>query len=211
LRNTSAKELGLAQTLLGELTESGFPNYYGEQRFGADGETLALGYALLTDATRPRDIPPSRRRFLVPLALSAVQSYLFNLTASERIADGLWGRVLVGDAMQVVASGGPFRAEDVEREQPRCDAGETVVTGPLFGPKMFSPIGEPAEREQRLLARKGLDAGTFHKFPKFTQGTRRPYWIRPQEAAAVTTSDGLELRFSLPRGVYATSLLRCLM
>ena len=55
------------------LLQSGFPNYYGEQRFGHDGETLALGLDLLAGRKAPRDIPFSKRKFLLRLALSAVQ------------------------------------------------------------------------------------------------------------------------------------------
>jgi tRNA pseudouridine13 synthase len=197
-----------AQALAADIRGVGFPNYFGDQRFGLDGQTLALGLRLLKKEQTPRQLPPSRRRFLMPLALSSVQSYLFNLALADRLADGLWGRVLVGDAMQVVASGGPFVAEDLSREQPRCDAGEIVVAGPIFGLKMPQATGEPAAREARLLARKQLELGQFDSFPKLTRGTRRPYWIRPGPLDVAQDPQGIRLEFSLPAGVYATSLLR---
>ena len=53
--------------------EQGLPNFYGPQRFGRDGETLRLGLDLLTGKGGQRLNP-----FLRKLALSAVQSSLFN-------------------------------------------------------------------------------------------------------------------------------------
>ena len=52
--------------------------------------------------------------------------------------------------MEVVTSGGKFVAEDPTLEQPRYEAGETAVTGPMFGLKMRQPLGVPGDREQRL-------------------------------------------------------------
>ena len=186
----------------------GFPNYYGSQRFGVEASTLATGYALLTGAQTPRDLPPSRRRFLLCLSLSAVQSHLFNLALAVRIQDHLLRCVLVGDVMQVVATGGRFVAEDLAREQPRYESGETVVTGPIFGPAMLEPSGEPAARESRLLERRMMHREMFDRFPKLTAGTRRPMLVWPQDLSVQQEPEGLRFRFALPSGTYATSLLR---
>ncbi|MBM4075546.1 MAG: tRNA pseudouridine(13) synthase TruD, partial [Planctomycetes bacterium] len=128
----------------------GFPNFYGPQRFGHQGETLQLGIDLLLGRRKSSDIPESQRRFLRRLSLSAVQSELFNRTLADRMNDGLFSSVLSGDVMEVVASGGKFIVEDVAAEQPRYDAGETVVTGPIFGIKMKEPRGVPFDRELKV-------------------------------------------------------------
>ena len=60
------------------IEKHGFPNYYGEQRFGIEGQTLTLGLDLLAGRKSPRDIPFQKRKFLLRLALSSVQSDLFN-------------------------------------------------------------------------------------------------------------------------------------
>ena len=73
--------------------------------------------------------------------MSAAQSTLFNRVLAERLNDRLLDTVLAGDVMEVTASGGKFVAEDPDAEQPRCDARETVVTGPMFGPKMKQSTG----------------------------------------------------------------------
>jgi len=185
----------------------GVPNPYGEQRFGYGGETLALGEALLRGERRPGSIPPARRRFLLRLALSSVQSRLFNQVLDERLRDGLLHRALAGDVMQVVASGGPFVVEDPEVEQRRCDAREIVLTGPMFGPKMKPPRGVPAEREARVLDSAGLTAADFERFAELLPGTRRPLVVWPEDLSGEAAPEGVRLRFTLPPGAYATALL----
>lgn len=187
----------------------GFPNYYGEQRFGRENETWQLGLDLLTRRQTPRDIPYSRRRFLLRLALSAVQSELFNQALAARMQEGLLDTVLQGDVMEVVASGGKFLAEEASTEQPRFDAYETVTTGPMFGPKMRQPTDEPAAREAAILTAAGLTPESFHGFGDELSGTRRPYLIRPGELTChMEDPTTLRLQFTLPAGVYATTLLR---
>lgn len=197
-----------ADAIAARLRLSGFPNYYGRQRFGHDNETLFLGLDLLMGRKRSHDIPEPQRRFLRRLSLSAVQSDLFNHALAERLRDGLLGTVLVGDVMEVVASGGKFIAEDLAREQPRYEAGETAVTGPLYGPKMRQPIGVPFDREQLLLDRSGLLPAHFTKFLNLMPGARRSYVIRPGDLGWKPEPDGLRFEFTLPSGSYATILLR---
>jgi tRNA pseudouridine13 synthase len=188
----------------------GFPNYFGAQRFGRDGETLRLGLELLSGkrtAARLR----SRNRFLLRLSLSAVQAELFNRVLGERIQDDLARQVLLGDVMQVVETGGLFLVDDRNAEQVRYAAGEIAVTGPIFGPKMKRSSGEPAERETRVLAAAGLSLAQFGRFAKLASGTRRPLLVRPRDFSLARELGGLRVRFELPSGAYATSLLRELM
>lgn len=197
-----------SQAIAETIRQAGFPNYFGTQRFGRGGETSQLGFELLRGEKRARDIPYKKRKFLLRLALSAAQAELFNTALAERIRDGLLHRVLTGDVMQVVQSGGPFVVEEAVVEQRRFEQGETVITGPLFGPKMKQPAGRVQELEQRLLDQFSLSAEAFTEYRKLTAGTRRPYLIRPEDLQVEEEVDGIRFRFSLPAGGYATSLLR---
>jgi tRNA pseudouridine13 synthase len=203
-------------TIVAQLRQSGLPNYYGPQRFGRGGETLALGWALVEQkrggaaaAVGQRRLP--RTPFLRRLALSAVQSALFNHYLAQRLRDGLLHRVLPGDVMSKWPAGGLFRADDLDREQARFNARETVTTGPIFGRKMFAATGEAAAREARVLADVGLVPADFAGFGKLLLGTRRHNLVYLDDLSAEVEPDGVRLTFTLPAGSYATVLLREVM
>lgn len=196
-----------ARAIAERLMQTGIPNYFGDQRFGRDAETLKLGLDLLSGARRPGSIPHARRKFLLRLALSAVQSALFNRALARRLADGLLHQVCVGDVMQVVASGGPFVVLDPAADQPRFDARGIVISGPLFGPRMKQPAGEIAVREAGLLEAAGIPPAAFERYANLTPGTRRPYLVWTEGLTISSETEGLRLDFTLPSGSYATVVL----
>lgn len=208
LRDVAADAHRVAEQVVERIRQFGVPNYFGDQRFGYEGDTARLGLSLLRGTSTPDDIPPSKRRFLLKLALSAGQSVLFNRVLAERLQEGLLHRVLVGDVLQVEASGGLFLCEDSGVDQVRRDAGEVVPTGPMYGPKMKSPAAEVLQREMRVLGLADLSETDFCRYPELTQGTRRPLSIRPQELRLQMEDEGLRFQFDLPSGCYATVLLR---
>lgn len=209
---TSDDALSQAQVIADRLRQTGVPNYFGSQRFGNKNSTLKLGLKLLTEARSPSDMPREsakpNRRFLHRLALSAGQSWLFNQILAERLSEGLLHQLMLGDVMQVCASGGLFDVRDLAVEQPRFDAHETVVAGPMFGPKMKPTLHEPAIREQRVLKAAGLTMDAFRRFGDLTDGTRRPMLVWLNDLQVTSTLDGLLFEFSLPSGAYATVVLR---
>ena len=208
LRNVPPDALEMALPIASRLQQLGVPNYFGDQRFGIDGETAQLGFDLLRGEKVPEDIHPARRRFLLKLALSAAQSVLFNQALATRLLTGHLHQVIAGDVLQVAASGGVFVCEDVAADQPRFDSREVLPTGPMFGPKMKLAAGTVAEHEAQLLEKSGLTVEHFSRFPDLTSGTRRPYLILPGDLEVQQEAAGLRFRFTLPSGSYATILLR---
>lgn len=196
------------QQLLDAVNQMGVPNYYGEQRFGHDGETLELGLALLRGDKVPADIPRPKRKFLTRLAVSAVQSEIFNRVLAARIKSEQLHRVQTGDVMQVVESGGLFVVEDEAVEQARFDNREIVPTGPMCGPKMKSPQAAALDAELAVLEEMELRPEHFRTFKKLTPGARRPFIIWPQGLEADRVDSGVRFQFELPRGAYATVVLR---
>src|SRR4051812_43279750 len=124
----TAENQSLLAALIERLITQGLPNYYGEQRFGRDGETLQLGVSLLAGEGNK-----VRNSFLKKLALSAVQSALFNHYLGQRLMDGFYRTVLDGDVMAKIPFGGMFVAQDVPAEQARFARREIVPAGPIFG------------------------------------------------------------------------------
>lgn len=200
--------------ILARLRSDGLPNYYGPQRFGKDGETARLGFALLRkEPTTSADGRRANLRspFLRKLALSAAQASLFNQCLAKRLADGLLRRVLVGDVMAKWPFGGMFVAEDAAREQERFDRRETVHAGPIFGRKTFAAGRDAAEREAIVLQEAGLMREAFQGFGKLVQGTRRHNLVYLDDLQFSIEPEGLRLVFFLPAGSYATVLLQEIM
>jgi len=143
--------------------------------------------------------------------ISAYQSHLFNQAVAARIA-GL-GELWDGDLAWLHASGAVFRVEDAAAEQPRAERFEISPTGPLFGYRMTEPTGRAAELEAAIFAAEQLEPGSLRTGgPARVKGGRRPLRYQPTEARLSLGADErgayLELRFLLPRGSYATALLR---
>lgn len=182
----------------------GAPNWYGEQRFGKYGDNAARGRALLAGEARSRD----RRmdRFLI----SALQSELFNAWLVARIGDGLYTRVLAGDILHKVG-GGLFTCDDPATDEARLAAGEVVITGPMFGASMRQPTGEPAAREEAVLAAAGIEREAFARVAAIAEGTRRDASIAVREVRVSGDASTLEVAFALPAGAYATAVMREVM
>lgn len=192
-----------------KIREEGMLNYYGAQRFGDHGQTLSLGVKILK-GDRDALAKVKRDKFLKRLAVSAVQSELFNASLVKRLEAGTLSRALTGDIAGKVGSGSVFAIEDIEAEQARLDAGEIVLAGPMFGPKMKTGEGEVAEFERALLSGAGLTIEDFASLGKLCQGTRRAYTVPVDELDWGVSDDAkaLTFRFFLPSGSYATILLR---
>jgi tRNA pseudouridine13 synthase len=143
--------------------------------------------------------------------VSAYQSHLFNQVLAARLPAGL-GTLQTGDLAWLHASGAVFHVEDVALEQPRADRLEISPTGPLYGYRMTQPTGDPGLQETNLLASEDLTSDAFRAGPLRIKGARRPLRFRPADAELKLGADPrgpyLELRFVLPRGSYATALLR---
>ncbi|HEY5926695.1 MAG TPA: tRNA pseudouridine(13) synthase TruD [Kofleriaceae bacterium] len=183
----------------------GAPNWYGEQRFGRDGDNAEKGLAIVRGEKPPRD------RKLARLLVSALQSKLFNDWLVARLADGLYARVIAGDILHK-AGGGQFVCEDPAVDEPRLLAGELCVTGPMFGDRMRAPAAEAAAREATILAAAGLTSDAFSTVRAIAEGTRRDATIEVGTPAVRAVESGtIEISFSLPGGAYATAVMREVM
>ncbi len=208
IRSPAADAPEKIQPLVSALSRQGFPNFYGPQRFGKNGETAAVGLALLR-GERPASGRPSP--FLRRLGVSAAQSLFFNHWLEKRLKDGLFDRVLLGDVMTKLPFGGLFVVEDLAAEQARFQRHEIVYTGPMFGRKLYASAAVASERESAVLQEAGLETRHFFGFGKLLSGTRRAAIVYPDDLQAEMIAEGVRLRFTLPSGSYATVLLREIM
>jgi tRNA pseudouridine13 synthase len=209
IRDVLPEAAGRLEQLLECLRRGGLANFYGPQRFGRQAETLRIGLRLMGREVGGWRGKPSR--FLRKLALSAVQSAVYNCYLVRRMAEGLLHRVLAGDVLALRHRGGLFRCEDPATDQERLDRREIVVTGPIFGKKMMVPTGPAGQREAELLAELGFAADSFAAAGKLLEGARRHNVVWLDDLTGRCDGGDVVLQFTLPAGSYATVLLRELM
>lgn len=149
-------------------------------------------------------------RKLLRLYLSACQSRLFDQVVAMRLAslELLWP----GDLAYKHDNGACFIVHDPAVEQPRADRLEISPSGPMFGYKMTSAQGQAGILEQSLLDKEQLTLEDF-RLPNglAMEGERRPLRVPIGAVEARREGDDLILGFSLPRGSYATAVLREIM
>jgi tRNA pseudouridine13 synthase len=142
------------------------------------------------------------------LLVSAWQSDLFNRWLAARLQRAELARAIAGDLMRKEDSGGLFVAEDLEDAQSRVDAWAISPTGPMFGVDMRWPAQEAERLERALWAELGLLDDSLARVAKIAEGTRRVARIRPDALEIGADGADLTLAFSLPKGAYATVILR---
>ena len=186
---------------LATLAQGGVPNYFGPQRFGLGGLNAEEGLRVLRGESELRD--PRVRRFLT----SSVQSAIFNALVSLRLERKVFDRLLTGDMAKKHDTGGVFLVEDAEAETPRAQRGEVSATGTLFGRKVKPLTADAGALEAEALALFGLSPQVFAS----RKGDRRLIRVFPAEAEVRPVDDGYVLAFTLPKGSFATSVLREVM
>jgi tRNA pseudouridine13 synthase len=203
LRQVDASRIDDLRRVLSEIETHGLPNYYGEQRFGREGDNAERALRWVLGEERA-----PRAGFQRKLQMSALQSDLFNRCVAERVQSSALGKVHVGDVVKKHDSGGLFIATDLEDTQTRADAWEISPTGPIFGAKMRWPEGEARAREEELLRQAGLTLDHFAKWKRVAPGTRRFVRVPVPKIDLSVSDNTVDLKFTLPAGSYATILLR---
>lgn len=191
----------VAEPVLARLRQVGVPNYFGPQRFGSFNTNIADGLRLIRGEKMRID------RRMQRFYKSALQSHLFNRLLKMRMERGLYEAVLTGERAQRHDSGGMFVVDDGEYESERVRRLEISAALPLFGRKVRISSGDAGLLEERALSELDLEYAQFRSIP----GARRISRLRLDDAALTPTDDGYVLGFTLPKGAYATSVMRELM
>jgi len=179
----------------------GIPNYFGEQRFGRDGDNVQQALAMFAG----RRVRREQRGML----LSAARSHLFNRVLAARVETGSWDRALDGEVWMLDGSRSVFGPEPLDDALlARLWAFDIHPTGPLWGAGELRTRHEARALEEDALAdvvsmklRAGLEGEGMKQ-------ERRALRLRPADLSWEWTGDGLRLRFALPPGSYATVVLR---
>ena len=185
------------------ITEKGVPNYFGAQRFGIGGSNLqgALRWAQNDAPVRDRN----KRSFW----LSAARSALFNQIVSERLKKTDFNQVVDGDALQLAGRGSWFVAtrEEQAELQTRVEAKALMITASLPGSGEWGTQRDALAFEQQAVA----DAPQLQALlvREKVEAARRAMLLYPQKLSWNWWDDvTVELRFWLPAGSFATSVVR---
>jgi len=185
---------------LQRVAAQGVPNYFGEQRFGRNGQTLLQARKWL--GSNGRKVTRNKRS----LFLSALRSHLFNELLAARVARQSWNQVLDGDVCMLQGSRSRFSSSTGDEEiAARVAAGDIHPGLPLWG-KGEQEAGSERVQEQRL------DIATQASVCEFLerQGLELNYRsarLMPDDFCWEFCDDALRLRFELSPGGYATAVL----
>jgi len=207
LRDASPEAHAQVERVLEILAVRGVPDYFGAQRFGREGRNWVNAKRWLIDQDLPTPRDRKQRKWLV----SVLQSYVFNVILAQRINDNLFDRALVGDVMCKTETGGMFVSEDAQAEQARMDSWEISPTGPIIGVKMREAAAVQLQREHTALRTLNIDPEALPIQRAWGPGTRRPLRIPLKHWTLEAKGNTLELHFELPKGAYATAVIRELM
>ncbi|WP_122893259.1 tRNA pseudouridine(13) synthase TruD [Arcobacter peruensis] len=208
------------ESALGSIVTLGMPNYFGFQRFGIDGDNYKKGKAIIEGTLK------EKRRNLKQMYINAYQSHLFNSWLSKRIeisklVDAFEPKeiyqklnlpldvvkrmkkqkhplkIMTGDLLSHYPFGKIFTIEDLETESDKFFERDRVPTGLLSGKRVKNSVDLAYEIEKEFEAPTGED------------GARRFAWVFPSDVESNYKEDKnwMELKFTLPKGCYATELI----
>ncbi len=211
------------------INTNGFPNYFGYQRFGRDGNNYEHAVQILQGKIKEKN--KKMKKFFI----SAYQSHLFNLWLSKRVeisklfqsctqeeiynllnmpkqsikqikSQASFFKMLPGELMHHYPHGRIFICEDLESESDRFFKKDTTPTGLLCGKKAQNSTGIAGNYEKDITKEAEL-------FIDQMNGARRFAWIWAEglEMKYIEEKAQAELNFSLPKGSYATVLLEELL
>ena len=182
------------------LIESGVPNYFGPQRFGPGGRNLVKARAILAKGWRKRH---DREGML----LSAARSYLFNQLLARRIAAGDWDTPLDGELLVLDGSASQFASDGLDAALlERARRLDVHPSGVLWGTGDAATSAAALAHEQAVIAEEAaLAEGLVRAGVRMG---RRALRVRLDEPSLMYDEGTLTLEFSLPRGAFATAVLR---
>jgi len=210
---------------LKKMKKEGFPNFFGYQRFGREGNNYVFGREILEGKRKERN--KKMRNFFI----SAYQSFLFNQWLSSRLEIGhilesfndeqassalgfskemikqlkiqkKFFKMFKGDINHHYPAGKPFICEDLDTEVKRFEEEDITITGWLPGGRSMRSEDFAKELEAKVYD----DA---EQFLSKMDGTRRFAWafLKDVEYEYKEDDNWFEMHFSLPKGSYATVVL----
>jgi len=204
------------------IVSTGVPNYFGPQRFGYLGQNISRSRTLLKRGW-------SKKQDRKGLMLSSARSYLFNLTLSARVDANSWNHALPGEVLNLQGSNSFFQSNKATSAEIAQRIAEFDVhpTAPLWGRGQLESEQDARSVEQQAVQQEAeLIAGLERAKVNMARRALRlvledAQWVdielasagaeanqRTSETPSPVLQGGARLSFLLPRGAYATAVLR---
>lgn len=185
----------------------GVPNYFGPQRFGIAGNNLEQGVKWL-DTTRNSKRSLSKKE---SFWISAVRSWFFNQALSRQVADGTWNQAFTEDRLQIETTEKQIKVDQIDtviKQQL-----QQMVAHPLMPLPYKNALSDTSSERSELMRTAWYEhEETLIKlislgFNREERCTR----LFPQNMSWEIVDDQLIVSFRLPKGGFATSVLRELL
>ncbi|MGX5201719.1 tRNA pseudouridine(13) synthase TruD [Aliikangiella sp. IMCC44632] len=192
----------ISEVTLENIKSSGFPNYFGYQRFGHCANNLIQAEQFLKGEIKIKS------RDKKGMLLSAARAFLFNLQVAKRLDRGNWLTALDGDCFHLNGSHSYFHEALVKREiQDRLNAADIHISGWLPGKVSSQASAQAALLESEAIADfQFMIDGLVSKRVDSARRSMRAFADNIELTKPAGTV--LKFSFSLPSGSFATSFLR---
>ncbi|MBR7888630.1 tRNA pseudouridine(13) synthase TruD [Marinomonas sp. A79] len=194
------------------IKQAGVPNYYGPQRFGINGNNLHNGKELVLNGRQSRRKLSKTESFW----LSAIRSWCFNEALSDQVENGMWMRLCDGDIAQFQSHDEQFRVKEVGALMhrkvlqgeispvlPMVSEGWEAGTGAQREAAIKSSLAQSTDLIEGLLT---FDLSRDSRLARLVPMNMA--WELLSNKTDSTNNTQLIVEFSLPKGCFATSLLR---
>lgn len=191
------------------IQKGGVPNYYGPQRFGINGNNLHNGRDFVLQGRKSQRKLSKSQSFW----LSAIRSWCFNQALDAQVENGMWARLCDQDIAQFQTTGEQFRVNDMNALlHNKVMEGKISPVLPLIssgwengtGPQRKELIESTLAEEQDLIA--GLLSFDLSRDSRLARLV--PIKMAWELLGEMEDHKQLILEFSLPKGCFATSVLR---
>jgi len=191
----------IARSIIDQVVSLGAPNYFGNQRFGFEGNNLVKANELLNQRIK---IKNRNKRGLI---ISSARSLIFNLLLANRIERNSWINPLKGDCMMLDGTQSFFVLDELsDLDEKRIAKGDLHICGLMAGKKKSQALDDALLLENTVLENfvewlKGLERLDL-------ETNRRAYRCIPRNFS-LEQNDGVAiLKFTLSKGSYATAVVR---
>lgn len=185
---TEVSDVAEVETRLQRVSEQGVPNYYGEQRFGRNGNNVSEAGRWGRENVRTRN---QNKRSLY---LSAARSWIFNQIVSNRIEQDCFAAPIEGDIVMLNGKPQPFEQE--------FDA----ITAALAGDNELPTQGAARALEQEVVDSEP-DLMALIRGNRMRHD-RREISLHPTDLSWSAEQDEVKVCFWLSSGNFATSIFR---